>query len=550
LKNKSYYDVIILGGGIAGLFTALELSDQMKIAILTKEKVQISNSNLAQGGIAVPLGKDDSPELHLEDTLYAGAGLCDKEAVGVLVHEAVPCIEQLCSFGVGFDRDDDDALSLTREAAHSTDRIIHAGDSTGKKVCDRLTAIVAERKNISIIDFTMAIDLLMVEDKNGVGGRRCCGVLVADNQTGSMSKVYANAVICGTGGYGQLYKYTTNPEVATGDGLAMAYRVGGELMDLEFVQFHPTVLTHPLDNSFLISEAVRGEGALLKNRIGERFMPEYHELAELAPRDVVSRAIFDQMLKWDEDNVWLDITFKEKKWLKHRFPNIYKTCLNYGIDIAKDYIPVAPAAHYSMGGVKVNTDADCGITDFYVCGEVSCTGVHGANRLASNSLLEGLVFGRRIAEKLNQSLKPGEKKADVDSAKAVVDRVENLTGKNALGLISVETDLEAAILIKKLKNVMTKKVGIIRYEAAMLEARELIHRIKLTAEQHPLVSIQSLELENMLLVAELIVESALIRKESRGAHFRSDYPELDDKDWQKNIVWYMGEMHYELSSIR
>ena len=535
MKYNTYFDVIILGGGIAGLFAALELSDKLKIAILTKEKVEISNSNLAQGGIAVPLGRDDSPKLHLDDTLYAGAGLCDKDAVWVLVNEAVPCIEQLCSFGVGFDRDDDDELSLTREAAHSTDRIIHAGDSTGKKVCDRLTLIASQHKNISIIESTMAIDLLMADGK-------CFGVLAADNVTGEVGRVYANAVICGTGGYGQLYKYTTNPEVATGDGLAMAYRVGGELMDLEFVQFHPTVLTHPLDNSFLISEAVRGEGAQLRNRIGERFMSEYHELAELAPRDVVSRAIFDQMLKWDEDNVWLDITFKEKKWLKQRFPNIYKTCLNYGIDISTDYIPVAPAAHYCMGGVKVNIEADCGIPDFYVCGEVSCTGVHGANRLASNSLLEGLVFGRRIAEKLNKNLVPGQRRLESQRADVLEKRVK--------ASISVEKDTEAELLIKKLKSIMTKKVGIIRDEKAMLEAREQIRRIKTTAEQSKVVSIEGLELENMLLIAGLVVESALTRKESRGAHYRTDFPDLDDKNWLKNIVWKNGEMHYELSATR
>jgi len=370
--ETEYHDVLIIGSGIAGVYTALEMSSEFDIAILTKETIDISNSVLAQGGIAVSLDKEDSPELHFKDTIYAGAGLCDEDAVWVLVNEAASNIECLCKFGVNFDRKSPEELALTREAAHSKNRIIHAGDTTGKEVCDKLISVVKTRDNVKIKERTFVIDLLT---ENNI----CKGVIAIDEDTSKVKLYLSNIVICATGGFGQLYSNTTNPEVATGDGVCLAYRAGAELMDLEFIQFHPTVLYHPENKNFLISEAVRGEGALLKNIHGKRFMPEYHELNELAPRDVVSRAIFEEMRKTGSKHVFLDITFKSKEYLENRFPNIYKTCLGYGIDISRDYIPIAPTEHYCMGGIKTDVFGRTGIRGFYACGEAACTGIHGAN---------------------------------------------------------------------------------------------------------------------------------------------------------------------------
>ena len=371
--EKSYTDVLIIGSGIAGVYTALELGEHVNIAIITKEEVEISNSVLAQGGIAVSLDKNDSPEMHMRDTLYAGAGLCDEDSVSVLVHEAADNISRICDFGVQFDKNDGNKLALTREAAHSKNRIIHAGDATGKEVCDKLIHNVMQRKNVKIIERTWALDLLT---RDGV----CYGVIAYDEVKREYKAYYAGLVICASGGYGQLYDHTTNPEVATGDGAAFTFRAGGALTDMEFIQFHPTVLYHPENRSFLISEAVRGEGAVLRNGSGERFMPGYHELAELAPRDVVSRCIFKEMKRTGEDHVYLDITHKDRDYLEQRFPTIFHTCLNYGIDISKDYIPVAPAEHYCMGGIKTGLYGDTGIQRFYACGESACNGIHGANR--------------------------------------------------------------------------------------------------------------------------------------------------------------------------
>ncbi|NTV90574.1 MAG: L-aspartate oxidase, partial [Clostridiales bacterium] len=426
--KKEYHDAIIIGSGIAGVYTALEISPEADIAILTKETLDISNSVLAQGGIAVSLDKKDSPELHLKDTLYAGVGLCDEECVWLLVKEAAENIHRLCDFGVNFDKKELDKvkditgkndpkdekdnefqeLSLTREAAHSMNRIIHAGDTTGKEVCDKLISVVKTRENIQIFENTFVIDLITEDGK-------CKGVLICNYDGSDMRLMLSDIIICATGGYGQLYSNTTNPEVATGDGISMAYRAGAELTDLEFIQFHPTVLYHPENKSFLISEAVRGEGAQIKNILGERFMPGYHELAELAPRDVVSRSIFMEMQKTGTSNVYLDITFKEKEYLENRFPNIYKTCLGYGIDISKTMIPIAPAEHYCMGGIKADPQGKTNIEGLFACGECASNGIHGANRLASNSLLEGLVFGRIIALQVDELLK--------DSLKSKAEKV-------------------------------------------------------------------------------------------------------------------------------
>lgn len=513
--QKEYHDVIIIGSGIAGVYTALEISEKYDITILTKETLDISNSGLAQGGIAVSLDKKDSPELHLKDTLYAGAGLCDEEVVRVLVNEAAGNIDRLCKFGVNFDKKANEELSLTREAAHSMNRIIHAGDSTGKEVQDKLIAAVKTRTNIDIHERSFVLDLLT---ENGA----CKGVLTYNEDTQCLKLYLSNIIICATGGYGQLYSNTTNPEVATGDGICMAYRAGAELMDLEFVQYHPTVLFHPDNKSFLISEAVRGEGALLKNIKGKRFMPEYHSLNELAPRDVVSRAIFEEMKRTDAEHVYLDITFKGKEYLQNRFPNIYKTCLGYGIDIAKDMIPVAPAEHYCMGGIRADVYGKTNIKGFFTCGESACNGIHGANRLASNSLLEGLVFGRMIG--------------------AQVDDILACTGRNiSLEDISVDTgriahDFDKKAAMAEIQVEMNKNVGIIRNRESLTKALELVKAFEKKIKNMKNETPDDFELQNVQLLSKLVIESALEREESRGAHFRSDFSKTDDENWKRHII--------------
>lgn len=512
--EKEYHDVIIIGSGIAGVYTALEIDPGCDVVILTKESIDMSNSALAQGGIAVSLDKEDSPDLHFKDTIYAGAGLCDEETVWVLVNEAASNIECLCNFGVNFDKKNHGELALTREGAHSKNRIIHAGDTTGKEVCDKLIAGVKNRNNIVIKERTFAIDLL-------TEGNSCRGILAYDEDTSSYKLYYADIVVCATGGYGQIYENTTNPEVATGDGICLAYRAGAELMDLEFIQFHPTVLFHPMNKSFLISEAVRGEGALLKNIHGERFMEKYHELGELAPRDVVSRAIFAEMKKTSSDHVFLDITFKGRNYLEKRFPNIYKTCLSYGIDISKDYIPVAPAEHYCMGGIRTDVFGRTNIKGFYACGEAACNGIHGANRLASNSLLEGLVFGHKIGSEVSSILKNRSgKRSDLEfSFKS--DRTEK------------EIDREG--IKASVKKTMTESVGIIRNKDGLTLAGRKIEEYLEKVKDMKNVSIKDFELQNIILLSKLVIESALQREESRGAHYRSDFSSTDEK-WKKHII--------------
>ncbi len=507
-------DVIIIGSGIAGVYTALEIPDSFQIGIITKETIDISNSVLAQGGIAVSLDeKNDSPQLHFKDTLFAGARLNDEASVWVLVEEAADNIRTLCSLGVNFDKSGQQ-LSLTREGAHSVNRIIHSGDTTGKEVCDKLIEVACKKKNISIFESHFAVDLIIEEGK-------CKGVIVYDEISDKIKIFQSSSVVVATGGFGQIYSHTTNPEVATGDGVGMCLRAGAQAMDMEFVQFHPTVLYHPKDKSFLISEAVRGEGARLKNCNGEAFMKKYHELGELAPRDVVSRAIFKEMSLTDSKNVFLDITFKGREYLENRFPNIFKTCLDYGIDISKDYIPVAPAEHYCMGGIRTDVDGQTNIPGLYACGEVACTGIHGANRLASNSLLEGLVFGRKIARKIGTE---GNHYDDSD----INTNLSYITNKdNDIALKTLKEEIQAA---------MTKYVGIIRNQQSLETAAEIINHIYKKYTDFSGFSLVKLEVLNMLTVAGLVIECALERKESRGAHYRTDFDKTDDVNWRKNIV--------------
>ncbi len=507
-------DVIIIGSGIAGVYTALEIPKNYQVGIITKETLDISNSVLAQGGIAVSLDeKNDSPALHFKDTLFAGAGLCDQKSVWVLVEEAAENIKKLCKLGVNFDKSGQE-LSLTREGAHSVSRIIHSGDTTGKEVCDKLIAVAQQEENIAIYERFFAVDLIIESGK-------CCGVIVYDEQKAQIKIFRANAIVVATGGFGQIYSHTTNPEVATGDGVGMCLRAGAEAMDMEFIQFHPTVLYHPKDKSFLISEAVRGEGALLRNEKGERFMHKYHELGELAPRDVVSRAIFKEMSISGTKNVFLDITFKSREHLEERFPNIFKTCLEYGIDMSKDYIPVAPAEHYCMGGIRTDVDGQTNIIGLFACGEVACTGIHGANRLASNSLLEGLVFGRKIANKIaSQEREDYKNNISIETVFSL-----NLENENTLNQMKQE-----------IQDAMSKYVGIIRDEQGLSNAAAIINAVYERYISLKGFSLKKLEVANMLTVARMVIESALERKESRGAHYRSDHTKTDDVNWKRNIV--------------
>jgi L-aspartate oxidase len=512
-----HYDAVIIGSGIAGVYTALQMDRNLNVAVVTKETLDISNSVLAQGGIAVSLDKGDSPTLHLKDTLYAGAGLCDEETVWALVNEAAENIETLCRYGVNFDRTENHELAFSREAAHSKNRIIHTGDATGKEVCDTLIHAVLKCENVKIFERTFAVDIITENN-------RCLGLLVYDEDAGTFKTMASDMVVCASGGYGQLYNYTTNPPVATGDGAALAFRAGCKLMDLEFVQFHPTVLYHPENRSFLISEAVRGEGAILVNSLGERFMPNYHPMAELAPRDVVSRAIFQEIQRTDFSNVYLDISHKDPDYVRNRFPNIYKTCMQYGIDITKDKIPVAPAEHYCMGGIKTDVHGRTNIKGFYACGEAACNGIHGANRLASNSLLEGLVFGKRIA---------------LEASRLVSEKGEN--HQNSLHRVKYaevcgETLKGEGSLKMRLRKLMTRNVGIIRNEKNLQEALQCVIEMQDKIKGKSYDNIEQWELVNMLTLSELVVKSALIRKESRGAHYRTDYPQTDDINWKRNTI--------------
>lgn len=507
-------DFLIIGGGIAGLFTALKASAFGEVVVLTKKTIKDSNTGLAQGGIAAAVHEEDSPFLHLEDTLEAGAGICDIEAVDVLVREGPERVRELIAAGASFDMKDG-SISLTREGAHSKARILHSADTTGETIRAALVKNCEADQRIRIFEYQFLIDLLGSEEKE------CQGALVYDKQNGRQILYIARAVIIATGGAGQLYRYTTNPDVATADGMAAAYRAGCELSDLEFIQFHPTVLFSHDTQRFLISEAVRGEGGLLYNTNGERFMNKYHSLLELAPRDVVSRAILNEMVLTGSEYVFLDMSIIPG--VKERFPNIYRTCLLHGIDLEKDKVPVSPAAHYTMGGIKTNTYGETGVNGLYACGEAACTGVHGANRLASNSLLEGIVFGQRIVERAGEIMYRRQVKA------------EELCRSFAAGGVyaPLHSQIGPVEIRQRLQDVMWEKVGIIRNEEALKAANQEIEYLynHLARGDDNLAFI---EMVNMLTVAHVVVQAALWRRESRGGHFRSDFPQRDDVRWLKH----------------
>ncbi|MVP02202.1 L-aspartate oxidase [Paenibacillus lutrae] len=506
-------DVIVIGAGIAGLYTALQASETKRVLLITKKSLLDSNTRYAQGGIAAVISDDDSPEYHSQDTLVAGAGLCSREAVDILVHEGPAGVQDLIRMGTKFDFENGE-IALTKEGAHSQRRILHAnGDATGAEIVRALSEETKRSENIELWDDHIVIDLITV---NG----ECIGALV-QKPDGQRIYVQGSATVLCTGGTGQLFRYTTNPDVATGDGVAIAYRAGADIQDMEFIQFHPTVLFYPGAPRFLISEAVRGEGAYLRNIKGERFMEKYHPQLELAPRDVVARAIVSEIEETGSSFIYLDITHESEEMIKHRFPTIYETCLSIGLDLTADWIPVAPAAHYMMGGVKTDLHGETNIKRLFACGEVSSTGVHGANRLASNSLSEAIVFGKRIIRRI-QSL-PSLGPVILDYIPSPNLRLE--PPKQAM----VEKRL-------KLQKVMVRYAGVRRDERGLKRGLEELQR-HLPMFDSCLSRREDYEFANLLTCALLTTEAALRREESRGGHYREDYPLRSDEQWLKHTVF-------------
>ncbi|HET7216130.1 MAG TPA: L-aspartate oxidase [Terriglobia bacterium] len=511
-EKNEHVDYLILGAGIAGLRAAIELADAARVLVLTKGEIYESSTEHAQGGIAAALAEDDEVYLHLQDTLQAGDGLCREEAVKVLVEQGPREIKKLIDWGMEFDREGT-RLAFTREGAHSRSRVLHAhGDSTGAQILRALTAKVKTLPSIEIRPHTFVTDLLL-------DGARVAGVHYIDVKASRLCTIEANGVVLATGGMGQVYKETTNPDVACGDGVAIAYRSGALLSDLEFIQFHPTALYAKGAPRFLLSEALRGEGAVLRNIDLHRFMPHYHDAGELAPRDIVSRAIVMEMRKTGTEFVYLDLTGLKQDHVRNRFPRIYATCLQYGLDITTDLLPVRPAAHYAMGGVATDLNGNTSLEGLYAAGEVAATGVHGANRLASNSLLEGLVFGARAGA----SAHAHSCHSHWNAAGAKPRGKESGDTRHAA---SAATASEVHQVVNSLRAILWDQVGIIREHAALAEAVQRLEELSVP-EPVPLDR-PCHEARNMLTVARLIALSAFARRESRGAHYRTDMPFKDD----------------------
>jgi len=528
------YDYIIVGSGIAGLYIALLAIKQGSVLVLTKGSIDDCNTKYAQGGIAAAVGKDDSPELHFKDTIAAGNGLCDAEAVSILTGEAADCIADLIKFGVPFDTLNGQ-ITLTREAAHSVSRVIHAGgDATGEHIEVTLSRQARSNK-VLVLEHCLTSQILI---ENG----KVKGVRALDLRTASIEEYGCQFLILATGGAGHLFKYTTNSDVVTGDGIALAFEAGAEITDMEFLQFHPTVLRLPGVAPFLISEAVRGEGAILRNVEGYRFMPDYTPEAELATRDVVARSIVYEMKKTGSDRVFLDMTHLPPRLITTRFPHIYRFCLDHGLDITRGLIPVAPAAHYLMGGVKTNSWGETNILGLFAAGEVACTGVHGANRLASNSLLESIVFGKRVVQRTTTSRplpnKVGGGEGLLFNRPSPPSQFYSLPERKFLPHVP-------PLNLPNLQSLMWDKVGIIRSGEGLKEAVNIVATWRPSPDKgrggeglpFPQPSDRpSYELKNLVLCARLMIEAALLREESRGAHFRTDFPKVRP-EWQRHITF-------------
>ena len=525
------FDFLVLGSGIAGLFYALKVAPHGRVAIITKKDKAESNTNYAQGGIAAVTSKEDSFELHVRDTLQAGAGLCKEKVVRTIVQEGPARIAELIELGMQFSEREiplshgERELDLGKEGGHSKRRILHAKDVTGREVERALLAAVAAQPNIETYENHLAIDLITSQKLGYVGDNRALGVYAVDKKTGQVETFAAPVTILATGGCGKVYLYTTNPDIATGDGVAMAYRAGAAVANMEFIQFHPTCLYHPKAKSFLISEAVRGEGGILKTLKGVQFMDDYHPLKSLAPRDVVARAIDSEMKKSGADYVLLDITHKPANFIIERFPNIYRTCLSYGIDITKEPIPVVPAAHYQCGGVVTTIDGETEISGLYAIGEVSCTGLHGANRLASNSLLEALVCAHRAAHHA-RTAKPHKNNIQIPPWHS-----GNAHNPDELVVVSHNWD--------EIRRAMWDYVGIVRTTKRLQRAQKRIANLQEEIQEYYwdfIVTSDLLELRNIATVAEIIIASALSRPESRGLHYTLDYPQPNPELAQRDTV--------------
>lgn len=508
------YDYIIVGSGIGGLYTALLAREHGSVLVITKGSIDDCNTRYAQGGIAAAIGKNDSPKLHSRDTIKAGDGLSDRKTVRILVNEAPARIAELVNYRVPFDTVDGE-IALTMEAAHSVPRVLHAGgDATGEHIEVSLSRQVRSSR-IQVLEYFLATEILV--DKKGIAGIRAL-----DCRTGTTEEFNCRYLILATGGAGQLFKYNTNSDVATGDGIALAFNAGAEIADMEFFQFHPTALRLPGVAPFLISEAVRGEGGVLRNTEGHRFMTDYSPQGDLAPRDIVARGILDETKKTGADRVYLDVTHLPPHVITTRFPHIYSFCLDHGLDITRDQVPVAPAAHYMIGGVRTNSWGETNVRGLFATGETACTGVHGANRLASNSLLEAIVFSRRIVEFT----------ADGNNAQSSSDNKGRVLYAS-LSRKQAPEDMPSPSLTV-LQQLHWDRAGIVREREGLSRAADV-----LAAWQHTLsqpTDQPSYELHNLVMTGRLLVEAALIREESRGAHFRSDYPRRSAR-WRKHIVW-------------